>query len=110
MKTHTTLGATILAQGESELMRTAELIALGHHERWDGTGYPHGARRDEVPLEARIVAAVDVFDALAHDRPYRSAWPLERIRDEIRRGAGLHFDPQIAAALLDLERSGQLML
>jgi putative two-component system response regulator len=110
VKTHTTLGAKILAQGDSELMRAAEQIALGHHERWDGTGYPNGRSGEEIPLEARIVAVVDVFDALVHDRPYRGAWPVERALEEIEAGAGGHFDPVVAAAFLAVHAAGGLVM
>ncbi|MBW3631282.1 MAG: response regulator, partial [Gemmatimonadetes bacterium] len=74
MKTHTTIGADILSGGRSELMRMAADIALAHHERWDGNGYPHGIAGEEIPICARIVAVADVFDALSSDRPYRKAW------------------------------------
>ena len=98
VKSHTTIGAHMLAGGESELIRVAQTIALSHHERWDGGGYPQGLSGDEIPLEARIVALADYVDALAHDRPYRAAWPTERIHDEIRQQAGTHFDPRVVEA------------
>jgi putative two-component system response regulator len=110
VKTHTVLGAKILAQGDSELMRAAERIALGHHERWDGTGYPNGLAGEEIPLEARIVAVVDVFDALVHDRPYRDAWTETRALAEIEAGAGGHFDPAVAAAFLQAHAAGGLVM
>lgn len=109
-KTHTTLGAKILSQGESEIIRMAERIALSHHERWNGTGYPHGLRETQIPLEARIVTVVDVFDALAHDRSYRRAWPVEKVCEEIRRQAGDHFDPDVVTALLELEARDRLIV
>jgi putative two-component system response regulator len=99
MQTHTLAGARILAGGRAESIRMAEQIALAHHERWDGSGYPRGLRAEEIPLAARIVAVADVFDALAHDRPYRGAWPEERALAEIRAGAGTHFDPRVVVAL-----------
>src|SRR5690606_30943378 len=102
VKTHTTIGARMLEGGASELMRVARDIALSHHERWDGTGYPHGLRGEEIPLPARIVALADYCDALAHDRPYRKAWPRERIRKEVRRQSGAHFDPQVVEAFFTL--------
>ncbi len=74
MKSHTQIGARILSGSSSPLLQTAEAIALSHHERWDGTGYPTGMRRDDIPLAGRIVAVADVFDALVHDRPYKRAW------------------------------------
>ena len=98
VKSHTTIGARMLAGGESELIRIARSIALSHHERWDGRGYPEGLCGEEIPLEARIVALADYVDALAHDRPYRAAWPAERIHAEIRQQAGTHFDPGVVDA------------
>ncbi|HEV7589096.1 MAG TPA: HD domain-containing phosphohydrolase, partial [Longimicrobium sp.] len=104
IETHTTIGAQILAHGRSRLMHLAERIALCHHERWDGAGYPRRLRGDEIPLEARIVALADVFDALSHDRAYRAAWPPDAVLAEIAREAGGHFDPALAAAFLGLQR------
>jgi putative two-component system response regulator len=98
VKTHTTLGARMLDGGSSELMQVARTIALAHHERWDGTGYPAGLRGEEIPLPARIVALADFVDALGHDRPYRSAWSRERLHAEIRRQSGAHFDPAVVEA------------
>jgi putative two-component system response regulator len=100
MKTHTTIGAGLLAGGESEFLRTAERIALSHHEHWDGGGYPHGLRGEAIPLEARIVAIADVFDAVSHDRPYKKAWPRAEALAEIEKGAGTQFDPAAVAAFL----------
>lgn len=102
VKTHTTIGARMLEGGGSELMKVARTIALSHHERWDGTGYPHGLRQDEIPLPARIVALADYCDALAHDRPYREAWPMEKIHEEVRRQSGAHFDPEVVQAFFAL--------
>ncbi|MEO7987191.1 MAG: HD domain-containing phosphohydrolase [Gemmatimonadales bacterium] len=102
MKTHTTVGAQILGRGRSELMRMAEEIALCHHERWDGTGYPNGLRGEAIPLVARVMAVADVFDALTHDRPYRKAWPVEDVIDVVARQSGIHFDPRVAHAFLEL--------
>lgn len=98
VKTHTTIGARMLDGGASELMQVARDIALAHHERWDGSGYPHGISGEQISLPARIVALADFSDALAHDRPYRKAWPLERIHDEVRRQSGAHFDPEVVRA------------
>jgi putative two-component system response regulator len=100
MKMHTVMGARILSGGNSDLLRMSERIALSHHERWDGSGYPCGLTGDTIPVEARIVAIADVFDALTHDRPYRKAWPLDAVIAEIRRGRGGHFDPQLVDAFL----------
>jgi putative two-component system response regulator len=102
MNTHTTIGARILAGGRSELMAMAHRIAVAHHERWDGRGYPLGLRGESIPHEARIVAVADFFDALTHDRPYRPAFPVSDTLAMIEREAGQHFDPDVARALLTL--------
>jgi putative two-component system response regulator len=101
MERHTLLGASILSGGGSAAMRMAEEIALGHHERWDGAGYPLRLAGEEIPLAARIVAVADVYDALAHDRPYRAAVPPAEALRHIAAGAGSHFDPRVAAAMLE---------
>jgi putative two-component system response regulator len=105
MKTHTTLGAELLSGGRSPLMRKAEQIALSHHERWDGGGYPQGLEGEDIPLSARIVAVVDFFDALSHDRPYRSAMPFPAVVDEMEAQRGKHFDPMVLAAFLEVADS-----
>ena len=102
MKTHTTIGARILAGGRSPLVRMAESVALNHHEKWNGTGYPNGVRGEAIPLEARLVSVADVYDALTHPRPYRGAWSTEETRKEIERGAGERFDPALVEILLRL--------
>lgn len=101
MKTHATVGAQILAGGRSELIQMAERIARHHHERWDGTGYPVGLRSVAIPLEARIVAVADFYDALTHDRPYRPAFSLEYTLGQLQAGSGSHFDPAVVHALLE---------
>jgi putative two-component system response regulator len=108
MRRHTTVGARILGGGRSELMAAAEMIAHAHHERWDGRGYPRGLVGANIPLVARVVAIVDVFDALTTSRPYRTAWAPERALEEIRAGAGSHFDPELAAAFI--ERADEICL
>ncbi len=108
MKAHTTMGAQILAGGESEMLTAAELIARSHHERWDGSGYPQGLREEEIPLPARIVAVADFFDAVSHARPYRQAWPLDRILLAIAEGEGSHFDPQVVQAFQRAHHAGEL--
>jgi putative two-component system response regulator len=100
MRTHTVIGARILSGGRSELVQTAERIALSHHEFWDGSGYPHGLAGEAIPLEARIVALADCVDALSHNRPYRVSRPMEEIIAEVRRSAGSHFDPALVDVLL----------
>lgn len=98
IKTHTTIGARLLGGGDSDFLRAAERIALSHHERWDGGGYPHGLREETIPLEARIVAIADVFDAISHDRPYKKASPAAEAMTEIASQAGTQFDPTAVAA------------
>ena len=108
IKPHTTIGAALLSGGHSEMVKIAETIALTHHERWDGNGYPAGLKGEDIPLEGRIVAIADVFDALSHDRPYKKAWPLEECIAEIERNGGRQFDPQVVGAFLELWNSGVL--
>ncbi len=103
MKTHAEAGARLLQGGHCEVVSMAQTIALTHHERWDGSGYPHGLRGEEIPLVGRIVALADVFDALTHERPYKAAWSCERARDEIKQQRGRHFDPAVVDAFLRLE-------
>jgi cyclic di-GMP phosphodiesterase len=102
MKDHATVGARILEGGRSELIRLAELIARHHHERWDGTGYSAGLAGEAIPLEARIVAVVDFFDALTHERPYRGAVAVDRTLDMIRESIGTHFDSAVALPFIDM--------
>jgi diguanylate cyclase (GGDEF)-like protein/PAS domain S-box-containing protein len=101
MERHTVVGHQILADSKSELLQIAAMIALTHHERWDGYGYPQGLRGEDIPTEGRIVAVADVFDALISDRCYRSAMPVADAVALIRAGRGTQFDPLIADALLD---------
>ncbi|MFM9957820.1 MAG: GAF and HD-GYP domain-containing protein [Phycisphaerales bacterium] len=100
MKTHTTIGAQILRGSDNEVIRTAELIAQSHHEKWDGTGYPGGVRGADIPIEGRICAVADVFDALTSKRSYKKAFPLEKAFAIIQKDAGTHFDPEVAAAFM----------
>jgi len=95
MRKHTIIGHDILADSRSDLLKQAAEIALYHHEKWDGTGYPYGKKSLEIPLFARIVAVVDVFDALTSERPYKKGWPVEEAVDEIIKLKGIHFDPEI---------------
>lgn len=98
VKAHTTIGASILAGGKTDLMRMARVIALSHHERWDGAGYPSGLAGEEIPVSARIVALADTFDALLQKRPYKPAWSHEEAVAEILQQSGKQFDPQVVAA------------
>lgn len=100
MQQHTVIGAQILAHSDSPFMQTAEHIALNHHERWDGRGYPNGLSGEAIPLVGRIVAVVDLFDALVHERLYKQAWPIEMAIEEIRRVSGTQFDPKVVDAFL----------
>ena len=93
VKTHAVLGARVLADSDSEVLRIAEEIARSHHERWDGEGYPDGLAGPDIPLSARLVGVADVFDVLVHERPYKDAWTVEDAAAEIRAGAGTQFDP-----------------
>jgi putative two-component system response regulator len=102
MKRHTVIGAEILGDHPSELMRTARTVALRHHERWDGTGYPDGLAGESIPLVARVVALADVFDALLSVRPYKSAWTVENTVAHLEREAGRHFDPRCVSAMLEI--------
>ncbi|MDZ7706459.1 MAG: response regulator [Trueperaceae bacterium] len=100
MREHVDVGVKLLAQGQSDLMVLAEKVALTHHERWDGSGYPRGLRGDDIPLVGQIVAVADVFDTLINERPYKPAWPIETAITEIRRKSGRWFSPRIVEAFL----------
>jgi putative two-component system response regulator len=95
MKTHAVIGHQLLSGSGSHVLRLSSEIALTHHERWDGRGYPAGLLGEQIPLAGRITAVADVFDALMHERPYKEAWPLEAALAEIRSGVGRHFDPAV---------------
>jgi putative two-component system response regulator len=108
VRTHTTIGADLLSGSHIPVVELARVVALAHHERWDGTGYPHGLRAEAIPLSARIVAVADVFDALSHARPYKQAWPLDKVLEEFVTQRGRHFDPTVVDALLQLEAEDRL--
>ena len=95
MKRHPLIGAEILGQHQSGLLAMAQRIAVAHHEKWDGSGYPNGVAGEDIPIEARIIAIADVFDALTSVRPYKEAWPVEKAVDHLRAHAGKHFDPRL---------------
>ena len=103
VKQHAEIGAAILSGSTSEVLRVAEEIAHGHHEWWDGTGYPLGLEHERIPMTARIVAVADVFDALTHTRPYKEAQPIDRAVAEIRLLSGLQFDPAVVSAFENLD-------
>lgn len=100
MKTHTRIGHDILKDSPSRFLQTAAVIALNHHERFDGSGYPGGVRRERIPIEARIVAVADVFDALTSVRPYKAAWDWDLAIEHLRREKGRHFDPSLVDVFL----------
>ncbi|MFQ3588487.1 MAG: HD domain-containing phosphohydrolase [Fimbriimonadaceae bacterium] len=100
MQDHVTVGARILGNSETPLLRSAQEIALSHHERWDGTGYPAGLAGRQIPLFARIASLCDVFDALTSERPYKRAWSFEDAVVEIGRQSGRQFDPLIVEAFM----------
>lgn len=102
MDQHTIMGAKIIGEAPtSPLLEMAKTIALYHHEKWNGKGYPEGLTGEDIPIAARIVAIADVFDALTTKRPYKEAWPVEKATDLIQREAGEHFDPTLAGLFLD---------
>ena len=95
IKGHVPAGESILAGSRSAVLQLAREIVRTHHERWDGTGYPAGLAGNEIPISGRIVAVIDVFDALTHERPYKAAWPVSEARAELIRLRGQHFDPAV---------------
>jgi putative two-component system response regulator len=100
MRRHTVMGGEVLRDATSDLIVMAHDIALHHHERWDGAGYPHGLSGESIPLPARIVAVADVLDALRSKRPYKPAWTAEQAREEVVRLSGAAFDPACVQAML----------
>ena len=100
MKQHAQIGADIIGEHPSGLLRMAREIALNHHEKWDGSGYPRGIGGAEIPVEARIIAIADVFDALTSERPYKKAWPVEEAVQLLREQSGRHFDPELVELFL----------
>lgn len=101
MKTHASIGAKLLDGDDSNLMRMAREIALSHHEKWDGSGYPNGLTGEDIPMSGRIAALADVFDALTSQRPYKKAWPVEDAVQLIKDNSGKHFDPQLVEVFLE---------
>jgi putative two-component system response regulator len=105
MKRHTSMGATILKGSTVPFIQMGARIAIGHHEKWDGSGYPKGLRGEEITLEARITALVDVYDAVSNRRHYKDPWPEDRVVELIRKGHDTHFDPRLVDLFLaNLER------
>jgi putative two-component system response regulator len=102
MKQHPRIGADIIGDHSSALMQMARIIALTHHEKWDGTGYPQGLKGDDIPLEGRIVAIADVFDALTSERPYKKAWTAAAAIEYMQMQAGMAFDPRLLPHFFEL--------
>ncbi|SFU88643.1 HD domain-containing phosphohydrolase [Pseudoduganella namucuonensis] len=100
MQSHATIGADIIGEHDHGMLALARNIALTHHEKWDGSGYPRGLRELEIPLEGRIVAIADVFDALTSARPYKAAWPVPDALAYLQQQRGLHFDPELVDLFL----------
>jgi putative two-component system response regulator len=95
MQTHAYIGSQIIGEDSSELLDMARIVAINHHEKWNGSGYPKGLVGEEIPRIARIVAIADVFDALTSERPYKEAWPVEKAIALLNEEAGKHFDPEL---------------
>jgi putative two-component system response regulator len=102
MKDHAAIGGKILSGSGSPWLQMAGEIALSHHERWNGKGYPRGLEGGAIPLVGRIVAVADVFDALTHERPYKKAWSIGEALAEIEQQGGHQFDPRLTTAFLKL--------
>ncbi|MBU2887791.1 two-component system response regulator [Gilvimarinus agarilyticus] len=103
IKEHTTIGGKILENSDSPLLRLAHKLAMEHHEKWDGSGYPYGLQGEQISIEARIVTLADVFDALTSKRPYKEAWPTDQAFEYIAEQAGKHFDPVLTATFLGIK-------
>ncbi|MBM9576009.1 response regulator [Leptospira sp. 201903070] len=95
IKTHPLIGANIIGEHETGLLKVAREICIGHHEKWDGSGYPYGLKGEEISLSARIASVADVFDALTTNRPYKNGWPIGQAVEYVRSQAGTSFDPEI---------------
>ena len=100
MKTHTSIGAKILADSRADILQLAQQIAISHHEKWNGRGYPQSHAGEKIPLAGRIVGLADVFDALTSKRPYKVPYPVEVAVNIIQKERGAHFDPDVADAFL----------
>ena len=103
MNTHTTIGGQILAGSSSPVIQMGQRVALAHHEKWDGSGYPNGISGEEIPIEARICTVVDFFDALTFDRPYRDAVPNEEVREMMREEKGTRFDGDVLGVFFSVQ-------
>jgi putative two-component system response regulator len=102
METHTIIGGKILSGNPSKLMSMAKEIALTHHEKWDGSGYPNGLKGENIPLAGRIAALADVFDALTTERPYKKAWEADKAAALIKENSGSQFDPELLERFISI--------
>ncbi len=102
MRKHPIIGYEILQDSPSKYLQRGSEIALAHHERFDGTGYPYSLKGNDIPLSARIVAIADVFDALTSVRPYKEAWSIDKALEYVREESGKHFDPELVSAMLSM--------
>ncbi|MBF0483497.1 MAG: response regulator [Candidatus Omnitrophica bacterium] len=102
MKGHATIGGNLLAGSKSHLLQVAHDIALSHHEKWDGSGYPQKSNGIQIPLSGRICCIADVFDALTSKRPYKEPWSIEKTIEELKKGKGIHFDPVLIDKFLEI--------
>ena len=102
MERHVEIGVDIIGEFDSPMLEMARQIAATHHEKWDGSGYPKGLAGEDIPLEGRIAAICDVFDALTSERPYKEAWPLEKAVKFIEENSGSHFDPTLARLFVEI--------
>ena len=100
LKAHTTIGSRIMEVASSPILSMAARIAVTHHEKWDGSGYPLGLAGEDIPIEGRIVAVADVFDALSSARPYKPPLPREKCLSIMQEQRGIHFDPRILDAFI----------
>ena len=102
MRQHPAIGAGIIGKHKNELLETARVVALSHHERWSGQGYPRGRKGADIPIEARVVAVTDVFDALCSARPYKQPWPVDEATAYLKQHSGDLFDPDLVPRFLEL--------
>ncbi|MEM5813435.1 MAG: response regulator [Candidatus Aenigmatarchaeota archaeon] len=102
MKKHTIIGANILKNSKSKILQMGEVIALTHHEKWNGTGYPNRLKEEEIPLEGRIVCISDAIDAMFSKRPYKEPMPEDKVKDELMKSKGIHFDPYLVDKALEI--------
>ena len=103
MKNHPEIGAEIIGDcGDSLLLKVAKSVSLTHHEKWDGSGYPKGLAGEDIPIEGRICAIADVFDALTSKRPYKDAWSIEKTVDFLQSQKGKHFEPRLVDLMIEI--------